>query len=96
MIAPDGSYLQAAGNAKRMTVEGHIVSPERTTHVVLGRQGSAGPDATIVSTVGTIDVRTSEVWTAPEAAGLFVAFAATGSISVDLNGRDITATIGSQ
>lgn len=30
LIAPDGSYLQATGNATRMTVKAHIVSPAST------------------------------------------------------------------
>ncbi|MCC7020451.1 MAG: hypothetical protein IT332_11885 [Ardenticatenales bacterium] len=95
LLAPDGSYLQAAGNAKRMTVECHFESPSRTTHVVLGRLDSPGPDAiaTIVSTAGLIDMRASEVWTALEAADLFSAFAATGSVAADLSRRDITAAI---
>ena len=92
-MAPDGSYLQAAGNAKRMTVEGHIKSAQRITHVVLGRLGSSGPMATIVSTSGSIEVRASEVWTATEAVDLFAQFAATGSVSPGLSQRDITASI---
>jgi len=76
-----------------MTVEVHLVSPTRTTHVVLGRQGSAAPDATIDSTAGPIEVYASEVWTATEASDLFSSFAAAGSISPGLNRRDITAAI---
>jgi len=94
LIAPDGSYLQVAGNAKRMIVEAHVLSPERTTHDVLGRPGSSGPAATIVSTAGTIEVRVSEVWTASEAVNLFKAFVETGSVAADLSRRDITAAIG--
>jgi len=93
LMAPNGSYLQAAGNAKRMTVEGHFVNAHRTTHVVLGRPGSQGPAATVVATFGPIEVRASEVWAAPEAVALFSAFAATGSVSTDLSRRDITAEI---
>lgn len=93
LIAPDGSYLQAAGNAKRMTVESHIAGAQTTTHVVLGRQGSPGPDATIILTAGSIEVRASEVWTAPEAVNLFNAFAETGSVAAALSRRDITASI---
>lgn len=93
-MAPDGSYLQAAGNAKRMTVEGHIVSSQSTTHVVLGRHASSGPAAMVVATFGQIEVRPSEVWTAPEAANLFGAFVATGSVAADLGRQDITSAIG--
>lgn len=93
LIAPDGSYLQAAGNAKRMTVECHVVGSQRTTHAVLGRQGPPGSATTIPSTVGPITVSTSEVWTALEAADLFTAYAETGSVAPDLHRRDITAGI---
>lgn len=93
LIAPDGSYLQAAGNAERMTVEVRLVSPPRTTHVVLGRQQLSDRPATIVSTAGPIKVRASEVWTALEAVDLFSVFAATISVSPDLSQRDITAAI---
>lgn len=68
LIAANGSYLQVAGNAKRKIVEGHLVS-------VLGREGSPGPETTLASTAGPIEVRVSEVWTALEAADLFSAFA---------------------
>lgn len=93
LIATDGSYLQAAGNAKRMTVEGHVVSAQGTTHVVLGRQGSPGPATTLASTAGPIEVLASEVWAAPEVSDLFAEFAETGSVSPDLSRRDITASI---
>ena len=37
LVAPNGNYLQAAGNAKRMTIEAHVIAPQRTVQVVLGR-----------------------------------------------------------
>ena len=43
LVAPNGNYLQAAGNAKRMTVEAHVITPKRITQVVLGRRGVPGP-----------------------------------------------------
>jgi len=92
LVAKSGSYLQAAGNAKRMTVEGHLVSAKHTTHVVLGRQGSA-PVATVVATFGPIEVRASEVWSALEATELFSAFSATGFLPTTAARRDISVDI---
>ncbi len=93
LIAPDGSYLQAAGNAKRMAVEGHIVSAEGTTHVVLGRQGPPGSPIRLGFTAGQLALSATEVWAAPEVSNLFAEFSQTGSISSDLSRRDITADI---
>lgn len=93
LIAPDGSYLQAAGNAKRMAVEGHIVSAEGTTHVVLGRQGPPGSLIRLGFTAGQLALSATEVWAAPEVSNLFAEFSQTGSISSDLSRRDITADI---
>lgn len=93
LIAPNGSFLQAAGNSKRMTVESHSVSAQHTNHVVLGRPGSSGPVATVVATFGPIEVHAPEVWAAPEVSELFVEFAQTGTIPIDLNRRDITVAI---
>jgi len=95
LVSSEGSYLQAAGNARRMTVEAHVVRKLHTTHVVLGRQGPPGSPVTLGSSMGQLDVRTCEVWSAPEAAELFAAFAATGSISPDLSCRDITEELAS-
>lgn len=93
LIAPNGTYLQAAGNAKRMIVEGHVISPKRTVHVVLGRCGVPGTATTIESSLGKIRVSASEVWSALEASDLFGAFLATGSIPATLARRGITAEI---
>lgn len=93
LIAPDGSYLQAAGNAKRMAVEGHVVSAEATTHVVLGRQGPPGSPIRLGFTAGQLALRATEVWAAPEVSNLFAEFLQTGSIPSDLSRRDITADI---
>jgi len=93
LITTDGSYLQAAGNAKRMTVEGHFVTPQCTTHVVLGRRDLSDRPATITSTAGPIEVRVSEVLSALEATELFSAFATTGSVSPNLTRRDISADL---
>jgi hypothetical protein len=93
LVAPNGNYLQAAGNAKRMTVEAHVITPKRTTQVVLGRRGSPGTATTIDSTVGGVVISASEVWSAFEATDLFSAFVATGSIPATLTQRDITAEI---
>ena len=93
LVAPNGNYLQAAGNAKRMTIEAHVISPKRITQVVLGRRGSPGAATTIDSTFGGIVISASEVWSAFEAADLFGAFLASGSIPATLTQRDITAEI---
>lgn len=93
LVAPNGNYLQAAGNAKRMTVEAHVIAPKRTIQVVLGRRGSPGPATMIDSTFGGIVISASEVWSAFEATDLFSAFIATGSIPATLTQRDITAEI---
>lgn len=89
LVTTDGSYLQAAGNAKRMTVEHHLVGLDRTMHVVLGRQGAPGPTTTIVSTAGSVSVSASEVWAAPEVVDLFAAFITTATIAPDVTRRDI-------
>ncbi len=93
LVAPNGNYLQAAGNAKRMTIEAHVISPKRITQVVLGRRGAPGAATTIDSTFGGIVISASEVWSVFEAADLFDAFIATGSIPATLTQRDITAEI---
>ena len=93
LVAPNGNYLQAAGNAKRMTIEAHVIAPKRTTQVVLGRPGSPGAATTIDSSFGEIVVSASEVWSAFRATDLFAAFLATGSIPAALTQRDITAEI---
>ncbi len=93
LVAPNGNYLQAAGNAKRMTVEAHVIAPKRTVQVVLGRRGAPGSATTIDSTFGEIVVSASEVWSAFEATGLFSSFVATGSIPATLTQRDITTEI---
>ena len=93
LVASNGSYVQAAGNAKRMTTEAHLVTSKRTAHVVLGRHGAPGAATTVISSSGSIVIRASEVWSALEAADLFSAFAATAVIPPILNQRDITADI---
>jgi hypothetical protein len=93
LVSASGSYLQAAGNARRMTVEGHVVRERDTAHVVLGRHGPLGSHVTVGFSEGSIDVRACEVWSAPEVAQLFGAFAATGSIPPNLRSRDITAEL---
>ncbi len=93
LLATTGSYLQAAGTAKRLTVEAHIMTPEHPIHVVLGRQGLLGSATTVVSTGGPIDVYTSEVWAALAAAELFRVFATTGALPSDVARRDISAAI---
>ena len=93
LVAPNGNYLQSAGNAKRMTIEAHIIAPKRTVQVVLGRRGAPGAATTIDSSSGGVVVSASEVWSAVEAADLFSAFIATGSIPAALTQRDITAEI---
>ena len=93
LVAPNGNYLQAAGNTKRMTVEAHTITPKRTTQVVLGRRGSPGTATMIDSSFGEIVVSASEVWSAFEATGLFSSFVATGSIPATLTQRDITTEI---
>jgi len=89
LIASDGSYMQAAGNAKRMTVERHFVGAEGERHVVLGRQGPPGSTVTIASTAGALEVRAAEVWAAPEAVELFCDFAETDSVAPHVSCRDI-------
>jgi hypothetical protein len=93
LVAPNGNYLQAAGNAKRMTIEAHVIAPKRTVQVVLGRRGAPGSATTIDSSFGEIVVSASEVWSVFEAADLFSTFIATGSIPATLTQRDITAEI---
>lgn len=93
LVAPNGNYLQAAGNAKRMTVEAHVITPKRAIQVVLGRHGAPGAATTIDSSFGGVVVSASEVWSAVEAAGLFDTFLATGSIPATPTQRDITAEI---
>jgi len=93
LITEGGSYLQAAGNAKRMTVEGHFVADEHTTHVVLGRQGVPGPTRTIESTAGSIQVTAPEVWTAAEAAQLLGTVVTRGSLPANVSRRDISEEI---
>lgn len=93
LIAPNGNYLQAAGNAKRMLIEAHVITPKRTVQVVLGRQDAPGAATMITSSFGGIVVCASEVWSASEAAGLFDTFLATGSIPATPTQRDITAEI---
>ena len=93
LVAPNGNYLQVAGNAKRMTVEAHVISPKRAIQVVLGRRGAPGAATTIDSSFGEIVVSASEVWSVFETADLFIAFIATGSIPPTLTQRDITTEI---
>lgn len=93
LVAEGGSYLQAAGTAKRLTVEAHFMTPEHPVHVVLGREGPPGRATTVVSSSGPIDVYASEVWSAQAAVELFHAFVTTGSIPPDVARRDISTTI---
>ena len=93
LVAPNGNYLQAAGNAKRMTVEAHVISPKRAIQVVLGRRGSPGTATMIDSSFGEIVVSASEVWSAFGATEIFSAFLSMCSIPNALTQRDITAEI---
>lgn len=91
LIAPDGSYLQVAGNAKRMTVEARFKNAQSITHVVLGRSRTSELPTTVVASFGSIEVSTSEVWAAPEVSTLFAGFLQTGSVPSYLTQRDITS-----
>jgi len=93
LVAPNGNYLQAAGNAKRMTIEAHVIAPKRTAQVVLGRSGAPGTATMIDSSFGGVVVSASEVWSAFEATEIFSAFLSTGSIPNALTQRDITTEI---
>lgn len=93
MATSDGSYIQAAGSAWRLTVELHLVEQGQMRHFVVRRGASEPGRALIQASFGRLALYDSEVIAASDAAELFHSFRRELAVPAQYHVRDITDEI---
>jgi hypothetical protein len=87
----DGSYVQAAGESGRLTVEYRRSDGNNFEHFVLGRNEEAGSEFVISATCGPIRVYNNEILNTQEASAVFVSFLERGETPKEYAFRDSTS-----
>lgn len=85
------SYVQAAGDAKRLTVEWRSANASGFKHWVIGRAENAGGFTEITCRVGPIVIQQNEALTAADAVEIFRAFHDRAPMPSRFRVRDVTS-----
>lgn len=90
------TFIQAAGSAEKMAIEARVMTSDGTSHLyAVGRQEPHNGETTTVPISDTREVRvfTNEIFTADEAAVIFMTFYLTDAVSQPYQLREIDLSV---
>lgn len=90
LTADDGSYVQVAGSRQELTIEYRQTIGTRFRHFVLGKRADETSDAELVTSVGTISLRSNEVLTLDDALSVCRHFFIDGAVPEQFTLRETT------